>query len=83
MKKIISIFLLSYIFAAPITEELAVNIAENFYFSKNDPRDNTFSIESIELYSIDQENVFYIIELSPKGFMLISYDNLIRPVLEK
>jgi len=81
MKKLISLYILGCIFAAPISEELAINVAENFYFSKNDPRENTFSIESIAIYSVDEENVFYIIELSPNGFILVSYDNLIRPVL--
>ena len=33
-------------------------------------------------YSINEdENIFYIIVLEPNGFILISYDNLIRPVL--
>ena len=49
MKKLISLYILGCIFAAPISEELAVNVAENFYFSKNDPRENTFSIESIAI----------------------------------
>ena len=82
MKRIIVLFLISgFIFCAPVSQTEAENIAENFYNYKNDPRENTFTIESIQIYSIDNDNVFYVIELEPNGFILISYDNLIRPIL--
>jgi len=82
MKIIITFFLIvSFIFSAQVLQTDAENIAENFYNYKNDPRENIFTIESTQIYSIDNENIFYVIELKPSGFILISYDDLIRPVL--
>ena len=81
MKKIILFFLLNCIFSANISEDVAINIAENFYYSKNDSRDNIFMIESVQTQSINEESVFYVIDLAEKGFILISYDNLVRPIL--
>ena len=81
MKKIFILVLTNFIFSASVSQGDAINIAENFFNYKNDPRENTFSIESIELFSIGDRDVFYVIELNPKGFILISHDNLIRPVL--
>ena len=80
---VITIFFLmtTFIFCAPISQNDAENIAQNFYNYKNDPVANTFDISSTQLYSIDNENIFYVITLSPEGFILISYDNLIRPIL--
>ena len=81
MKKIFILFLINFIFSASVSQEAAVNIAENFYNYKNDPRENNFSIQEITLFSLEDRNVFYVIELNPRGFMLISHDDLIRPVL--
>ena len=80
---VITIFFLitTFIFCGPISQNDAENIAQNFYNYKNDPVANTFDISSTQLYSIDNENIFYVITLSPEGFILISYDNLIRPIL--
>ena len=82
MKRIIVLFLISgFIFCAPVSQNDAENIAENFYNYKNDPRENNFTIESTQIYSIENENIFYIITLEPSGFILISYDDVIRPIL--
>ena len=82
MKQIILIFLsLNIIFSAIVNEERALNIAENFYYSKNDPRTNSFNISMIDNYTIEDEVIFYIFNLEPNGFMLISANDLIRPVL--
>ena len=81
MKKIFILVLLNFIFSASVSQSDAINVAENFFNYKNDSRENAFSIESIELFSIEERNIFYVIELNPKGFILISYDDLIRPVL--
>ena len=35
--------LLSFSFAANVSEQLALDVAENFYFSKKDPRNSEFS----------------------------------------
>ena len=51
MKKGILYILITFIFAAPITENIAEEIAENFYYYKNDSRISTFSVESIETFA--------------------------------
>ena len=81
MKKIFILILANFIFSASVSQSDAINVAENFFNYKNNPRENTFSIESIELFSIEERNIFYVIELDPKGFILISHDDLIRPIL--
>ncbi len=82
MKKIFVLILtLNLIFSESINLDTALNVAENFFFYKNDSRTSSFSIESTSIHTVDDENIFYVINLNPRGFMLISADNLIRPVL--
>ena len=80
MKKIFILFI-NFLFCASISQSDAINVAENFFYHKKNPENNTFSIESVELFSVENTNTFYVIELSPQGFILISYDDLIKPVL--
>ena len=59
MKKITVLFLiLGFIFCAPVSQSDAENIAANFYNYKNDPRENNFTIESTQVYSIENDNIF-------------------------
>ena len=51
MKKGILYILINFIFAIPVTENIAEEIAENFYYYKNDSRISTFSVESIETFN--------------------------------
>ena len=81
MKKSIYILFLTFIFSASISVEEAQNVAENFFFSKNDQRNSSFDIASIENYNYNNNDVFYIFNLENSGFILISADNLISPVL--
>ena len=53
MKKIFILFLINFVFSASVSQEAAVNIAENFYNYKNDPRENNFSIQEITLFSLE------------------------------
>ena len=80
MKKILILFI-NFLFCASISQSDAINVAENFFYHKRNPENNSFSVESVELFSVDDTNTFYVIELSPQGFILISYDDLIRPIL--
>ena len=80
MKKILILFI-NFLFCASISQSDALNVAENFFYHKRNPENNSFSVESVELFSVDDTNTFYVIELSPQGFILISYDDLIRPIL--
>ena len=47
MKKGILYILVTFIFAAPVTQNNAEEVAENFYYYKNDSRISTFLVESI------------------------------------
>ena len=83
MKKLFLIYTITFNlpFSLPITENFAIEISENFYYSKNDRRTSEFSIENTEIYSNDTGNIFHVIHLNPEGFILISADNSILPVL--
>ena len=47
-----------------------------FTTSKN-PESNTFSYDSIQMFDVENTNTFYVIELNPTGFILISADDLL------
>jgi len=81
--KILTLTILSinYIFSNVVSENSALNIAENFFFSKNDSRNTDFNYISIELMSFNDADVFHVIKLSPEGFILISADDHIMPIL--
>ena len=83
MKKFISIIILinSFIFSSPISEERAMDVAENFFFYRNNPNSSEFIIETSEINTVKNKKIFYIIKLNPQGFILIRADNLIRPIL--
>ena len=79
---LILLFLLNnIIFSAVVSEQEALSVAESFFYSKNDSRTTPFYYESIEVMSFNDENVFHVIKLSPRGFILVSADNLIMPIL--
>ena len=81
MKYAVLILLFNSLFSSQINENLAIEVAENFYFSKNDPRSSEFLYEEITLYNYENNEIFYVVSLEPMGFILISSDNLIRPIL--
>ncbi|MBI71898.1 MAG: hypothetical protein CMG61_00310 [Candidatus Marinimicrobia bacterium] len=81
MKNLFILLFTSYIFSASVNNEYALNIAENFYYFKKNPESNIFSYDSIQLFDVENTNTFYVIELNPTGFILVSADDLIRPVL--
>ena len=81
MKNLFIILFTSFIFSAAVNDEYALNVAENFYYFKKNPESNTFSYDSIQMFDVENTNTFYVIELNPTGFILISADDLIRPIL--
>ena len=80
-KIILSLFLFSFIFSETVLENRAINVAENFYYYKNDPRNSDFNFDSINQFSDNNNNIFYVINLTPSGFILIASDDLIWPIL--
>ena len=82
VNKYIYLFLiLSFSFTATVDQIRALNIAENFYFSKKDPRNSEFSYRSINLYEHKNSQIFHVIVLNPKGYILISSNDLLMPIL--
>ncbi|MCK9255138.1 MAG: T9SS type A sorting domain-containing protein [Bacteroidales bacterium] len=89
MKKIIFVFLLLSIFISEAysqkcsikeAENIALNtIKEKFKLSSNESQN--FNIKNIELLSFNESEVFYLVNLSPKGFILISSDKALEPIL--
>ena len=67
--------------AEAVNESQALEVAENFFFYKNDPRNSSFSYEDISLYSHENNEIFFVVQLNPRGFILVSSDNLIMPIL--
>ena len=81
MKKYVIFILLSSIFTAEVAVERALVIAENFHFSKNDPRNSEFNFSTIEQYELNNNEIFHIINIAPSGFILISANSETIPVL--
>ena len=75
------ILTLGFVFTASVDEERALNVAENFYFSKNNPEFSNFTVNEVELMSFNNENTFHVIKLSPNGFILVAADDLVMPIL--
>ena len=83
MKKfmLITTVIIGLLFSSPVSEERALELAENFFFYRNNPNSSEFIVESIQTYSKNNEDIFYVIKIEPVGFILISANNLIRPIL--
>ena len=74
---IISIFLLSIAFADFVDINRATDIARNFYNS----RFNDYTIESVESISDNNLTYLYVFKLSPVGFIIISAEDHVMPIL--
>ena len=79
--KLLLILSFNIVFSAFVNEQTALNIGENFFYSKKNTENNQFIYNSINLLNHNEENIFYIINLEPNGFILISADDLIMPIL--
>ena len=74
---IISIFLSSVLFAEFVDINRASDIARNFHNS----RSNTYIIESVESVSENNSIYLYIFKLDPIGFIIVSADDYVMPIL--
>ena len=81
--KIILFFTLVFniILSEIVSEQRALDISQNFFYSKNNREYNEYNYRDIYLLNHNQENIFYIINLDPSGFILVSADDLIMPIL--
>ena len=73
------IFCLSFVFPLNVNEQVANRVASNLLNERGDV--SQYNIDSINLISEDGYDLFYIFNLAPKGFILISADNRVLPVL--
>ncbi len=64
--------------AAPINQETALSVADNFLFSQSR---NDVSIDQIEAYTQNSIQLFYVMHLSSDGFILVSADDAILPII--
>ena len=78
MKRILIIlFLISSLFSASIDIEKASEVARFFYES----RSNNVEINSIIEVEEDNKIFMYIYQLSPMGFIIVSADDIVMPIL--
>ncbi len=78
---LVLIITFTFVFTASVNQERALDVAENFYYSKNNPDFSDFSVNEVELMSFNNENTFYVIKLFPQGFILVAADDLVMPIL--
>ena len=76
-----TLFLINFSFSDVISQSSAINIAENFFYSKNQRDLVDFSYNESTLINYNNEDIFYAIKLNPRGFILIAADDLIMPIL--
>ena len=68
-------------FSEVVLENQATNIAENFFYSKNERSFSEFNYSEIILLNHNNEDIFYVFKLNPRGFILVSADDLLMPIL--
>lgn len=71
------IFSIQYLYSAPITKGEAVKVSTNklHYLKKTE-----FTVHSTEVIKFKNQTLFFVVNLSPQGFMVISGDNKLHPV---
>ena len=78
MKRIfILCILLASLYSASVSENVAIETAQNFISSRSD----IHSFSEIQSFEEDNNTFVYIIKLNPRGFVLISGNDIAMPVL--
>ncbi len=80
-KLFLLIFCISLISAEVVSQERALNISENFFYYKNNRITASYSIDEIKMLNHNNKDIFYVIDLKPNGFILVSADDLLMPIL--
>ena len=75
---LINLILFSALFSRGLTLDEIINVSNNFIIERSDYE---FTIDSVNLESLNDYNLFYVIDLLPQGFLLISANNETIPVL--
>ena len=75
---LINLILFSALFSRGLTLDEIINVSNNFIIERSDYE---FTIDSINLESLNDYSLFYVVDLIPQGFLLISANNETIPVL--
>ena len=76
------IILLGFVFATQINENISLTVAKNVFAKYHETHDkNNFLIKKYNVIKNEDSPLFYIYHLDPKGFIIISAEDKISPVL--
>ena len=82
LKKNISLVMILFIpiflHSEPVSLNQARAVAQNFINSRSL---ENYTIKTIDIYNKNNQDVFYYINFNPTGFIVISADNRIKPIL--
>jgi len=82
MIRYIYIIIINIIFSAPVTENTAIRVAENIIVERFvNTVDDGYTIVSRDMIIDDDKNLIYIFHLKPMGFVLISADDRVSPII--
>ena len=76
---ILSLLFFSSSFCATVSENDAIKIAKNLFSTKFNEFDTM--VNSIKTIEVDQINCLYIVNLNSSGFVIVSADNRVYPIL--
>ena len=81
MNILLIILCLNFGLADFISEQKALNISENFFYYKNDRSSSKFEYNNVQTLNHNDRDIFYVINLNPNGFILISTNDHLMPIL--
>jgi len=82
MRRFIYVIIINIIFSAPVTENTAKRVAENIIVERfMSTVHGGYTIVSSEMIKDNDQNLIYIFHLNPMGFVLISADDRVSPIL--
>ena len=82
MRRFIYVIIINIIFSAPVTENTAKIVAENIIVERfMSTVHGGYTVVSSEMIKDDDQNLIYIFHLNPMGFVLISADDRVSPIL--
>ena len=79
VRLLFTILCFSILFPLNVNQELAGRVASNLFIERANEFD--FQVESINLISEDSYDLFYVFNLAPRGFILVSADDRVLPIL--
>ena len=78
----ISILLIFTLMAAPIDQNKAQRVAGNIFAERsNVGSPDSFNIQSVDILDENDIDLLYVFQLDPEGFILVSGDDKVQPLL--